>query len=89
MLVSNRTGVFCRSTEVAWKKCEIRGAVLFLEAYNTFQTTWKDDVLNQWSGADTGGMHPLHPPTRPKEVLTWHLISLKIIAKNIFVLYIA
>jgi len=30
----------------------------------------------------------MHPPTRPKEVLTWHLISLKIIAKNIFVLHI-
>jgi len=27
-------------------------------------------------------------PTRPKEVLTWHLISLKLIAKNIFVLHI-
>jgi len=31
-------------------------------------------------------MHPLHQ-TRPKEVLTRHLISLKIIAKNIFVLH--
>jgi len=29
----------------------------------------------------------MHPPTRPKEVLTPHLISLKIIAKNIFVLH--
>jgi len=28
------------------------------------------------------------PPTRPKEVLTRHFVSLKIIAKNIFVLYI-
>jgi len=36
------------------------------------------------AGADTGGMHP---PTRPKVVLTRHLISLKIIAKNIFVLH--
>jgi len=35
--------------------------------------------MSNWPpGADTGGMHP---PTRPKEVLTWHLISLKIIAK--------
>jgi len=37
------------------------------------------------TGADTGGMHP---PTRPKQVLTWPLISLKIIAKSIFVLHI-
>jgi len=28
-----------------------------------------------------GGMQGMHPPTRPKEVLTWHLISLQIIAK--------
>jgi len=40
------------------------------------------------AGADTGGMQGMHPSTRPKEVLTWHLISLKIIAKNIFVLHI-
>jgi len=33
------------------------------------------------------GMQGIHPPTRPKEVLTRHLISLKIIAKNIFVLH--
>jgi len=30
------------------------------------------------AGADTGGDAS---PTRPKKVLTWHLISLKIIAK--------
>jgi len=42
--------------------------------------------MSQQTGADTvGGMHL---PTRPKEVLTRHLISLKIIAKNIFVLHI-
>ena len=35
-----------------------------------------------------GGMQGMHSPTRPKEVLTWHLISLKIIDKNIFVLRI-
>jgi len=40
------------------------------------------------SGADTGGVQGMHPPTRPKEVLTWRLISLKIIVKNIFVLHI-
>jgi len=34
-----------------------------------------------------GGLQGMHPPTRPKEVLTRHLISLKIIAKNIFVLH--
>jgi len=28
------------------------------------------------------------PHTRPKEVLTWHLMSLKIIVNNIFVLHI-
>jgi len=28
-----------------------------------------------------GGMQGMYPPTRPKEVLTWYLISLKIIAK--------
>jgi len=34
------------------------------------------------AGADTGrGCRGCIPPTRPKEVLTWHLISLKIIAK--------
>ena len=33
------------------------------------------------SDADTGGVQGMHPPTRPKEVLKWHLISLKIIAK--------
>ena len=47
--------------------------------------------LNLWTqaGSDTrGGMQGMHPPTRPKKVLTWHLISLKIIAQNIFVLYI-
>ena len=27
------------------------------------------------------GVQGMHPPTRPKEVLTWHLISLKTIAK--------
>jgi len=31
-------------------------------------------------GGDAGDASPT---TRPKEVLTWHLISLKIIAKNI------
>jgi len=46
-----------------------------------FQKGW-------WPGADTGGVQGMHPLTRPKEVLTWHLISLKIIAKNIFVLHI-
>jgi len=41
-------------------------------------------------GADTGGEDAGdEPPTRPKDVLTWHLISLKLIAKNIFVLHIA
>jgi len=35
-----------------------------------------------------GGARDASLPTRPKEVLTWHLISLKIIAKNIFVLHI-
>jgi len=40
------------------------------------------------TGADTGGMQGMHPPTRPKEVLTWHSISLKLIAKHIFVLHI-
>jgi len=39
-------------------------------------------------GADTGGdAGDASPPTRPKEVLTQHLISLKIITKNIFVLH--
>jgi len=33
------------------------------------------------TGADTGGVQGMHPPTRPKEVLKWHLISFKIIAK--------
>jgi len=33
-------------------------------------------------GADTGVcVQGMHPPTRPKGVLTWHLISLKIIEK--------
>jgi len=40
------------------------------------------------AGADTREMQGMHPPTRPKEVLTWHLISLKLIDKNIVVLYI-
>jgi len=31
-----------------------------------------------------GAMQGMHPPNRPKEVLTWHLISLKIIAKIFF-----
>jgi len=44
--------------------------------------------LGTGAGADTGGCRGCIPPTRPKEVLTWHLISLKIIAKNIFVLHI-
>jgi len=35
-----------------------------------------------------GGCRGCTPPTRPKEVLTWHLTSLKLIAKNIFVLHI-
>jgi len=35
-----------------------------------------------------GGCRGCITPTRPKEVLTWHLISLKINAKNIFVLHI-
>jgi len=40
------------------------------------------------AGVDTGGDAGYAlPPTRPKEVLTRHLISLKIIAKNIFVLH--
>jgi len=39
------------------------------------------------TGADTGGVPGMHPPTRSKEVLTRHLLSLKIIAKNIFVLH--
>jgi len=30
------------------------------------------------------GVQGMHPPTRPKGVLTWHLISLKIIAKIFF-----
>jgi len=38
-------------------------------------------------GADTGGIQGMHPPTRPKDVLTRHLISLKINAKNDFVLH--
>ena len=52
------------------------------------QTNISKSMLH--SGADTGGgMQGMHPPlTRPKEALTWHLISLKIIAKNIFVLHI-
>jgi len=29
-----------------------------------------------------GGMQGMHPPTRPKEMLSWHVISLKIIAKT-------
>jgi len=36
----------------------------------------------------SGGFRGCIPPTRPKKVLTWHLISLKIIAKSIFVLHI-
>jgi len=56
------------------------------------------DQTKKWSvvmaaylpGADTGGEDAGdEPPTRPKDVLTWHLISLKLIAKNIFVLHIA
>jgi len=39
-------------------------------------------------GADTGGMQGMDAPTRPKQVLTWHSISLKIIAKNFCVLFI-
>ena len=36
-------------------------------------------------GADTGGdARDASPPTRPKEVLTWHLISLKSIAKMLW-----
>jgi len=47
------------------------------------------DISKSHPGADTGGgLQGMHPPTRPKEVLTWHLISLKILAKNIFVLHI-
>jgi len=46
-------------------------------------------LLASSAGADTGwGMQGMHPPTRLEVVLTWHLISLKIITKNIFVLYI-
>ena len=41
------------------------------------------------AGVDTGGMQGMHPLTRPKEVLTWHLISLKIIAKINFAPHIA
>jgi len=36
-----------------------------------------------------GGCRGCIHPTRPKEVLTRHLISLKLIAKNIFVLRVA
>jgi len=48
-------------------------------------------VKYDWHQARTqeGGCRGCIPPTRPKQVLTWHLISLKIIAKTIFVLYIA
>ena len=35
-----------------------------------------------YTGADAGAMQGMNPtPTRTKEVLTWHLTSLKIIAK--------
>jgi len=42
----------------------------------------------QSPGVDTGGGHAGDAsPTTPKEVLTWHLISGKIIAKNFFALH--
>jgi len=43
---------------------------------------WIPTHFRQQAGADTeGGCRGCVPPTSPKEVLTWHVISLKIIAK--------
>jgi len=58
-----------------------REILLFLEWF--WQILWMSSStfvpVHQYNGqAHTVGMHP---PTRPKEVLTWCFISLKIIAK--------
>jgi len=52
---------------------------------------WRGKRSNQFylhQARTQGGCRGYIPPTRPKEVLIWHLIWLKIIAKNIFVLHI-
>jgi len=57
----------------------MRATVLCLERrFSKHEMTKYAKNVGGWAGADTGGMHP---PTRPKEVLIRHLISLKIIAK--------
>jgi len=67
------------------KNCKNVDATNYQMPFKSFSLAMHKIIL---SGSRRGHRGGCIPPTRPKEVLTWHLVSLKIIAKNIFVLHI-
>jgi len=62
------------------KGAQFPGRRVTMGAPNHCEGRRKVPTMSQ-AGADTGGCRECIPLTRPKEVLTWHLISLKIIAR--------
>ena len=82
----------CKSLPKTWHLWDFKGTNGYETFLLNFAFFWFRKQISSGScqsGANTGeGTQGMHPPTRPIEVLTWHLISLKIIPKNIFVLHI-
>ena len=78
----------CELSQISWKMqtFEKQSKEKLHKKASCFQIPWLcawiPTHFRQQAGADTeGGCRGCVPPTSPKEVLTWHVISLKIIAK--------